>query len=827
MATRNTTPKRGSSNTPKKRAATRKRTPAKRAAAKRAPRKRTASSRAKGRPAVTSKRRAAAAPISWRRWLLFEAATVAAGVALGGCIAGSVLWTRATGDVASYVAEPPRTVPSVIWSAPMQVRVGQHASVPSLAGDLLAAGYERVDTVQASGPGPGAFSVHNGRFDIWTSASSGPVSEGRVQLTIADDRVRSASTDPVLLRPTVLGTIGDLESRRTEVRLADLSPWIEPALLAMEDVRFREHHGIDPVGVLRAVTRNVLGSGATQGGSTLTQQLAKNLFLTPERTLQRKVREAVFAAALETELSKDELLELYLGEVYLGQMGGLPLYGVEPAARAWFGVSAGRLELHQVATVIGVIPAPNATSPVRDPERARERRDLVLQRLHDLGHIDEAQRAQATAEPLVLVGLEPSRIRRAPYAVDAAVHRAEQALGTGALVSGGYNVHTHLQPLWQRAAEQAVADGMSELDGAYPKAAGAQVALVAVRVRDGAVVAMVGGRSYASSPFNRATSAWRQVGSTVKPLTLLEALDQRQVTAASRIDDQPLSRRVDGTPWTPANYDGAFLGTVTVRQAIEGSRNIPAIHLAEGVGATRLRRHLRDAGLSRATALPSAALGAFAGTPLEMAGAYTAFHGGTAFTPQLLSHIRTGDDAEVLALAPEGHDIANADAAAVAVRVLEGVISRGTGARAAQYGVHPPAAGKTGTTDAYRDAWFVGLTPELAVAVWVGRDEGTLGLSGSRAALPTWARFVAASGTNTGRHPRPSGIEQAEVCRESGRAARKACPERISEWFETGTVPDDSCDVHGAPTVKVGRLFGRLFGGGDKRDAKGNVRTSD
>ncbi len=583
----------------------------------------------------------------------------------------------------------------------------------------------------------------------------------------------------------------------------------------MEDTRFREHHGVDPIGVLRALAHNLVG-GRQQGGSTLTQQLAKNLFLSQERTLRRKVREVFFAAALEHELTKDELLELYLGEVYLGQMGGLPLHGVEQAARAWFGVSAERLALHQAATIIGVIPAPNAYSPVRHPEACKERRDLVLKRMRDLGRIDAGAYERAVAPPLELAGLEPSRVRRAPYAVDVAVDRAEAALGQGALASRGYAVHTTIQPVLQRAAEEAVAVGMAELDAEYPKAAGAQVALVAVRTSDGAIVAMVGGRSYAESPYNRARDARRQAGSTVKPLTMLEALDLGKVTPATRLDDEPISRRFDGTTWTPTNYDGQFLGEVTLRQAIEGSRNVPAVHLAEQVGATRLQRFYRDVGLSEATHLPSAALGAFPSTPLELAGAYTAFDRGTAFTPRVLDAIATADGEVVLDLEPEGQRVASEASAAQALRVLQGVLTSGTGARAARYGVGPPAGGKTGTTDDFRDAWFVGLTPELAVAVWVGRDRGTLGLSGSRAALPTWARFVAASGTLATPAHRPDGLVDVELCAESGLVARDACEHRVTDLFVTGTDPAHASDVHGSPAVQAARFLGNLFGRKDR-----------
>ncbi|MEQ1567203.1 MAG: transglycosylase domain-containing protein [Myxococcota bacterium] len=751
----------------------------------------------------------------WKGWLALEALTVVGGVALGLCVTFGLMWARASRDVSAYLANPPRPVPSVVYSAPIEVRAGMAASVPALAGDLLAAGYERVPKVSEPAPDTvGQFALTEDGLDVWSTPWTGPtgkVAGGKVHLSIADGKVARASTPRVTLRPTVLGTLGDLETSRTRVTLDQVSEWVEPALLSMEDSRFREHSGVDPIGIVRAFVLN-LTSDDVQGASTLTQQLAKNLFLTKERTLRRKVREVFFAAALESKLGKDALLELYLTEVYLGQMGGLPLYGVDAAARAWFGVSAEHLALDQAATLVGVIPAPNLYSPVRHPETALERRNVVLQKMASDGRIDEVTRAAAAARPLVLTGLEPSRIRRAPYAVDAAVDRAEEALGQGALASRGYAVYTAIQPLLQRAAEDAVAQGMAELDQAYPKAAGAQAALVAVRLDDGAVVAMVGGRSYADSAFNRARDAHRQAGSTVKPLTMLAAFDQGLANPATILEDQPISRTFDGVAWSPKNYDGEYAGEVSLREAIEGSRNIPMIHLAERIGLGPLQRFYRSAGLVDATHLPSAALGTFSATPMEMASAYTAFDSGVAHAPRVVLAITDPAGAPVLSFEDDAQSIASRPAAQLAVHVLEGVIANGTATRAASYGVGPPAAGKTGTTDDYRDAWFVGITGDYAIAVWVGRDEGTLGLSGSRAALPTWSRFVMATGMARGERPLPDGLITASLCAESAMPARDACPESYDEWFLRDDVPEEKCDEHGGPIVRTGRLFGRLFG---------------
>jgi len=820
MARKTSAPKKGASKpraprkrAPAKKTTTRKKAPAKRGTTtKRAPRKKS--------PSATTK--VHKRPVSWKRWILTELAVVGAGAALGMGIAGGFLWKRAVGDVEAYLASPPRPVPGVVWSAPMQLREGQRASMASLAGDLLAAGYERADKAGPRAGVTGTFKVRSDGFDVWTAADTpGGVSlpEGTVQLSITEGVL--VDVEPgrsAILHPTVLATIGDLDTSRQAVELDELAPWVEPALLSMEDARFRQHHGVDPIGLGRALVRNALGGGGMQGGSTLTQQLAKNLFLTSERSVQRKVREVFFAAALENQLDKDDLLELYLSEVYLGQMGGLPVHGVEAASKAWFGKRAQSLELHEAATIVGVIPAPNAYSPVRHPERSVERRDLVLAKMHERGHIDADQLEKAQRQPLRLHGLEPSRVRRAPYAVDLAVDRADTALGEGALASGGYQVYTHIQPALQRAAEEAVASGMDALVAEHPDAKGAQVALVALDLDTGAIVAMVGGTSYATSPYNRATEAHRQAGSTVKPLTLLAGLEAGVFTPATELDDAPLTRRYDGTRWTPKNYDGRFVGPITVRRAIEQSRNIPAVLMAEEVGPTRLQRFYRDAGLADATHLPSAALGGFPVTPVELAGAYTVFGDGARQAPELLGPITDAAGAIVLEHPVQSQRLAAPTTAAQARSVLEGVMTDGTGRGAARFGVEG-AAGKTGTTDGGRDAWFAGLTPELAVVVWVGQDKGTLGLTGGRAALPVWARFVAATGT-AGRFHDPEGLAKVTLCTESGEVAVEACPETRAELFVEAKVPEETCSVHGTREEQRRGLLGRLFG-------KKNAETED
>lgn len=764
------------------------------------------------------------APRPLPRRVFWWGLTVVGGVLLGLLIAASVLGWQSHAQVQAWLSDPTETAPGVIWSAPIEVRAGQSATQPELAGDLLAAGYSMLEQMPETPAGTspvGVFVADGDTLTVWTEAMVGPdlrVEEGLAKVVIRDGRVRSVSPgDEVVLRPTVLATIGDPQTRRTEVDLAELSPWVEKAVVAIEDERFRRHIGIDLHGILRAARTNYEEGETVEGGSTLTQQLAKNLFLTSERTYRRKIREAALALALEFHLTKDQILELYLGELYLGQMGGLPLYGVEAASRAWFGKSPDLLGLHEAALLAGVIAAPNVYSPVRHPERARERRDRVLQRMEELGYASPEEVQEAMDQPLDLRGLEPSLVRRAPYAVDYAVEVAEAELGAGALATRGYQVWTWIQPQLQRTAEKAVQDGLAEVDRIRSRQGEAQAALVAVRNEDGGILAMVGGRSYVDSPYNRAVDARRHAGSTIKPLTLLAALDARAVTLADTLLDAPISRGAGRRSWTPQNYDGGYAGWITVRTAIEHSRNIPAVLLAERVGLGRLQRVWQDAGLSEATPWPSAALGAFGVSPVQMAGAYTVFpNAGVVHRPQIVRVITTADGEEVRRFGSERRRIADAQATALAVSVLEGVIDRGTGARARSFGVKGPVGGKTGTTDRFRDAWFVGFNPEMTVAVWVGRDQGQLGLSGSQGALPTWARFMARAGPAEGDFRVPDGLIWAHVCSESGQLARETCPTTHREQFIRGREPVTPCEMH-APTTDP-TLWELIFGSDPGQD---------
>jgi membrane peptidoglycan carboxypeptidase len=398
----------------------------------------------------------------------------------------------------------------------------------------------------------------------------------------------------------------------------------------------------------------------------------------------------------------------------------------------------------------------------------------------------------------------------------------EAETGEGSVAARGLEIHTTLHPVLQRLAERAVAEGAAELDAEHPKAKGAQIALVAVRVRDGAVVAMVGGRDYGQSQFNRTMQGRRQLGSTVKPLTYLAAFDgDATLSPVSIVEDAPVTRQVSGKTWSPKNYDGTYKGPVTYRDALAASRNIPAVLVAEQVGMSRLQRFWKGLGLQEASALPSASLGAFGATPLEVATAYTVFPGqGKAAPAHLVRGVidEDGKDRWPSPAPPVSH--ASERAAFLATRLLERVVTNGTGRGAAKWGLAEGVGGKTGTTDNARDAWFAGFTDELAVAVWVGFDKSKdVGLTGSKAALPTWSRFVSWSGTAGPEFSPPSSVVQMTFCPADNQPAGEpvVCEGAYTEFVSESAPPvvpkrqADGSVVEDEPGL-IGRAWDRITG---------------
>ena len=520
------------------------------------------------------------------------------------------------------------------------------------------------------------------------------------------------------------------------------------------------------------------------------------------------------ATVLDARYSKDDILEAYLNEIYLGQRGGIAITGVGEAARYYFGKEVPDLDLAESATLAGMIRAPNAYSPFRSRERTRQRRDLVLRLMREEGVIDAAALRSATAEP-VTPSTRIEERTRAPHFLDFVKAELAEQYGRQ-LQTEGLQVYTTLDVDLQQAAQRSITRGLEGLEKTYKRLASAsreaplQGALIVVEPQTGSVRALVGGRDYSVSQFNRVTQAHRQPGSLFKPFVYLAAFARRDLdpplTASTILIDSPITvewgQLTEEERWTPRNYDNDYRGPMTAREALEKSINIPTVRVSLRAGIPFVLAAARDAGIaSRLRGFPSVALGAFEISPMEIAGAYGAFaNSGVRVAPNAIVGVTTGDgrvlDRKMAALEPA----LPADAVFIVNSILRGAVDRGTGAAARSKGLTGVLAGKTGTTNDGRDAWFVGYSPRFLAVVWVGYDDNRgLNLSGSQAAVPIFADFSRSLPAQyfADAFPVPSDIVTAEIDPDTGFLATPACPRRITEVFIEGTAPASSCYVHG------------------------------
>jgi len=626
---------------------------------------------------------------------------------------------------------------------------------------------------------------------------------GRIA-SLEDLSADTAAAD-VRLAPVVVADLLDRHMvLRSPVTLQKVPASLVQAVLTVEDRRFFRHGGIDPVRMAGAAVHDLLHRRLDQGGSTLTQQLVKNYYLSSKKTLDRKLREAVMAVVLEHEHDKAEILQAYLNEVYLGQEGPVSIVGVQEAARHYFSRDASQLDVAQSALLAGMIRSPAAYDPFRHPDAARRRRSTVLAMLERRGILDHAQRERAASAPLPRPPSERP-LDAAPYFVDYVQRELSRRFPEDALRRDGLRVFTTLEPRMQRAAEAAVRSGLAALEKAHPDlrrpgSRALQAALVSIDPRTGDVVAMVGGRSYQASQFNRATEARRQPGSLFKPFVYLTALEDTTGawTLATPIADSSLTVSSGDTTWTPHDFDGTQHGMVPLRDALVHSYNLATARLALDLGLPRVVATARDLGLEgRLRPVPSVSLGAFESTPLAMAGAYAALAGG-GIRPDPLT-VLTVVDADGKALDARElrmRRVAPAGPVYLVDRALEDVLDRGTAAAARELGFHGLAAGKTGTSSDYRDAWFAGYTPSLVTVVWVGFDDNrSVGLTGAQAALPIWVRYMDAVDASPDQpFGVPEGIRTVRVDSATGLLSGWSCGPSREELFLAGTAPSRRCD---------------------------------
>ena len=686
-----------------------------------------------------------------------------------------------------------------LYAAPRVLQPGQKFSVETLVTTLRRAGY--VES-QGSGVWSGSFVAAGSVVEIRPNRA-GANQPRLVRVTFERDQIAELRGDGVALEsftlePEILSN--DLSSKagkREILNYDEIPPVLVHAILAIEDRRFFEHSGVDLSGLVRALIRNAGEERLGQGGSTITQQLVKNTYLSPEKTFQRKYAEAMLSLSLERRLSKNDILALYCNEVYLGQRGAASVRGVKEAARVFFGKELNQLSIAEAATLAGMIQSPARYSPVTHPDPAQARRNVVLALMQQNSWITTGQLAAASAEPVALAPDRSLDNSLAPYFVDYVNRIAQSQFETS---GESERIYTTIDLELQQLAEQALKRQMDRLDTVYAnRDAKPQAALVALDPHTGNVLAMVGGRSYAESQLNRATDARRQPGSTFKPFVYAAALEDG-MSPVQMFMDAPREFVYDrNRTYRPANYGGAYsMREVTLRTGLVKSLNVVTVDVALQTGLARIANLATRFGLPKPERYPALALGTEEVTPLQMAAAYAVFvNGGLRVEPKVIAS---------LSEPPGTHHLTSEDqvisptTSYMITNMLAAVVDHGT-ARKARGAVSGTAiAGKTGTS---RDGWFVGYSPNLVCAVWIGFDDNAqLGLTGAEAALPAWTEFMKEAvairpdlgGSN---FECPEGIKFVEIDSTTGLISNVWCPLRELIAVTEQTSPHLECYFHG------------------------------
>lgn len=695
-----------------------------------------------------------------------------------------------------------------IYAAPRVLRAGAAMSPERLIEALRRAGYAENNQSNVYN---GGFTAKDGRVEIRPRRA--PRSPDMVRVDFNKNaRISSLEADHAqigsfALEPELL-TSDDRMKTGAGAMLAfkDIPPVLVRAIVAIEDRRFFEHHGVDFSGIVRAMLRNTSDLTVVQGGSTITQQLVKNTYLTPERSLRRKFNEAVLARVLERRLSKEEIFALYCNEIYLGQRGATAVRGVGQAARVYFGKNLSDLTVAEAATIAGMIQSPNRHAPDRHPESSRVRRNIVIGAMLRDESITAEEAQQATAAQLDVVPVETVTTAAAPYFLDYINRSIGAELDVANRDAPDLRIYTTLELDLQHLAEKVVKDRLEKLDKIYQrKGVTPQAALVALDPHTGHVLAMVGGRDYAASQLNRVTDARRQPGSVFKPIVYAAAMESG-TSPLSVYSDSPRSFTYDGRrQYKPANYGGGYsMHEVTMRTALTRSLNVVTVDIALRTGLSRVAALAEKFGLPRPAPYPALALGTAETTPLEVASAYTAFaNQGDVVNPIVITKA-TDSTGNVIVnqAAPESRRVIRSDTAFMVTDILKDVIERGT-ARAARNSLkHTAIAGKTGTS---RDGWFVGYSPNLVCAMWVGFDDNDeLNLTGAEAALPAWVDFMKGAvdlrpELGGEAFARPANVVMVEIDSATGLLASIDCPARERVALSANFAPQHLCFTHQQP----------------------------
>ena len=774
---------------------------------------------------------------------LFVAGFVIAGMLFMGAFAyfyvkyGTVVNKRMAGPIFSNAAR--------IYARPQTVTVGEKLDAEEIAAELRRAGYVEERGNNTSPIGHYAFTPHG--IQVAPGPESFHASEGAViqfkngeVSQIAETGTNSQDLQAYELEPQLVTALfGQERSKRELIKFDDIPKVLVDAVLAIEDRRFFQHSGVNYMRLAEAAVIDLREGRHGQGGSTLTMQLSRGFFLSPQKTVKRKLVEMLIAIELEQKFSKQRIFEMYANEVYMGQRGSFTIDGFAEASRAYFNKDIKNLTLPEAALLAGMIQRPNYLSPYKNPKRALERRNLVLDSMVETGAItrDQAEHAKATPLQVAPPNVEASD---APYFVDLVKDQLSNQFNEGELNDHAYRVYTTLDPDLQRAAAEAVDEGMKLVDeqvvkrrtrkikvgdkteikvesGPMP-----QVALVAIDPHTGEVLALVGGRNYGMSQLNHAI-AKRPTGSIFKPFVYAAAINTAVTgqamfantssdpktgvvssndgvfTPASLIDDSQVSIAVgDDQVYEPRNYHEAFHGEVTARYALAESLNNATVRLGQEVGFDKVAALAKAAGIQSVRATPAIALGAYDATPLEMAEAYTVFaNQGTRLSPIMIKSVRDARGSVLDNYETDSKPVLDARVAFVMTTMMEAVVNNGTGYPVRARGFQAPAAGKTGTS---HDAWFAGYTTSLLCIAWVGNDDYTdLRLSGGATAAPIWAEFMKRAVklpqyANAKPFPAPSGVVEVQLDKITNRLATASCPQTYTVAFIAGTEPKETCD---------------------------------
>jgi penicillin-binding protein 1B len=728
-----------------------------------------------------------------------------------------------------------------IFATPRAVRVGDKADAREIALELRRAGYAEKDEQSPIG----SYRLLNSGIEIKPGPNSYHAPEPAT-IRIRDGEVddisgKAGSLTAYELEPQMITSLFDSEqrSKRQLVHYNDIPRVLVNAVMAIEDRRFFQHGGVNYIRLAEAAWIDITHGRHRQGGSTITMQISRAFFLTPEKTFKRKLIEMLIAIELEQKFNKEQIFEFYANRVDLGQRGSFAISGFAEAARAYFNKDLRDISLPEAALIAGLIQAPSYLSPYRHPERALERRNRVIESMVETNAItrQEAEKAKATPLKVAPPNVEASD---APYFVDLVRETLINKFNEREINDQAYRVYTTLDPDLQQAAAQAVQTGIKIVDEEVTKrrthrvrvgkkfetkvepGPDAQVALVALDPHTGEVLALVGGRNYGFSQLNHAVAS-RPTGSIFKPFVYAEAINsaiegtQPVFTPATMVDDQPSTFAYGDQIYEPRNYKEEYHGQVTARYALAMSLNNATVKLAEEVGYDKVANLAKTAGINSVKATPAMALGAYDATPLEMASAYTVFsNGGLRISPILINSVRNATGDVVANFKPEQKQVLDPRVAFVMTDMLEGVLNYGTAFGVRGRGFTAPAAGKTGSS---HDGWFAGYTSNLLCIVWVGYDDySDIHLSGAQTALPIWTEFMKKAVTlpqysKYKDFSQPPGVVDVQLDKMTNKLATAACPDTYSSAFLAGTEPNETCDQIGG----IKGFFSRMVGmGGDK-----------